>query len=111
MKYVCLDCTIREVTNASNTDQSMLKYFYSLERFRLEDRCAHYNPEFWIGDEYWQGYTRNWGDASVGESHGSKNFEVLRKEKDGKTEFLILCPTELRRPLRIEGYGNAWGSY
>jgi hypothetical protein len=56
-----------------------------------------------------QDYKRNWGDAAV----MSPYFEVLRKptsEYSQSAEYVILCPTFLRRPLRIY-QGQSWGSY
>jgi hypothetical protein len=46
-----------------------------------------------------RGWRRGWGDAAV----MSPYFEMLtRGERDsGWIEYLILCPTFLRRPLRI----------
>ena len=73
-----------------------------------EDGCLA-TKEDWL-PEYWEkrGFVRNWGDAAAMSPH----FEVLRKQESGRVEFVILCPTFLRRPLIISTQDeSAWGSY
>lgn len=56
-----------------------------------------------------RGWKRNWGDAAVMEPW----FEVLRREVPNTSqtvEFMVLCPTFLRRPLKFM-FSGAWGSY
>jgi hypothetical protein len=43
------------------------------------------------------GFERKWGDAAVADEY----FEVLRKVDGDRLIFVILCPTFLRRPLKI----------
>lgn len=75
------------------------------DRYHVNGRNP-FDPEAWEAI----GFTRNWGDAAV----MSPYFEVLRREVPGGngagTEFVVLCPTFLRRPLRFY-FGGAWGSY
>lgn len=75
--------------------------------------CVHWRPEHWEA----QGFKRHWGDAAV--SMWPK-MEILRREKDGLVEYVILAPFTLRRPLVIhasrvdEQIGFlpwSWGSY
>lgn len=75
-----------------------------------QDRRGHrgksvWDPQTWVDE----GYERNWGDAAVMDPC----FEVLRRAApngNGSVEFVVLCPTFLRRPLRFN-VGAAWGSY
>lgn len=114
-KIWCLDCEIRMIDYPNSpyytTDDNMKPLYDALAKHDTEKLCGHWNPEFWVGDKYWQGFERNWGDASVGYRSDFK-FEVLKKvdKEHNKAEFLILCPTLLRRPLRLDSsYDPKWG--
>jgi hypothetical protein len=66
--------------------------------------CPHWTPEYWEA----QGYQRNWGDAAV--MHWPE-LEILRKEENGETRFVILAPRVLRRPVELYAEGFGWGCY
>jgi len=64
-----------------------------------------YSPEFWQG----KGFTRNWGDAAVMDL---PSLEILRKETDKGTEFIILTQNPKRYiHLYPTGAGQHWGSF
>lgn len=74
-----------------------------------QDRRGHkdksvWDPQTWVDE----GFERNWGDAAVMDPC----FEVLRRSvsEAGAAEYIVLCPTLLRRPLRFY-FAGSWGSY
>ena len=72
--------------------------------------CRHWRPSYWES----KGFERNWGDAAVG---NWPILEILRRAGAGRregqrTEFVILAPMFLRRPLIMYSSDpSAWGSY
>lgn len=92
--YICLDCRWHSQTGPELAPGG--KY------------CVHFTPEFWVAC----GYERGWGDAAV---RNWPHLEILRRyHKEGgkgETEFVILAPHATRRPVILDGFGRAWGSY
>lgn len=73
---------------------------------KAEPFCPHFTPEWWTE----QGYVRDWGDASVG---APPWMEILRKDTEERTEYLILN-IYLRRPVTItvdKQTGGSGGGY
>ena len=76
--------------------------------------CEHFDLTYWVD----QGFVRNWGDAAVS---NWPYMEILRRDKDGRVEYVILAPYMLRRPVTIwadrkeaadkEGEAFSWGGY
>lgn len=117
-KYICFDCDSRLIDllpafHGPKDKKQLVKLLEKLkdQRFKGRDRCDHWTPEYWVQ----LGFERNWGDAFV----MTEDFEILKKYtydirangSSRSTEFVILCPQFLRRPLLISASGEAYGSY
>lgn len=106
--FDCVDHNIRDKTLGGNKPVGFFEkeYLAKLHFYKTPKTCAHWNPEYWVA----MGYKRNWGDASV---RDNPNIEIVRRydQNDNTTDFVILAPKILRRPITLTGQGNCWGSY
>jgi hypothetical protein len=95
-KSVCIDCRWHGSSSAAE-----------LEAIPPGGACKHYDPEYWEA----KGWKRGWGDAAVMGLPDA--IEILRREDDGRVEYLILG-RKLSRPVKLwfdKESGESWGSF